>query len=85
MLLLPLYNENNNLLSMNRNALAAIKDMKYWNRLSAKKSANFLDFVKLIANIAERLKYNNIWQLWVGCFYSPKRRVRGQRWFTSVA
>lgn len=60
MLLLPLYNENNNLLSMNRNALAAIKDMKYWNRLSAK-SANFLDFVKLIANIAERLKYNNIW------------------------
>lgn len=56
MLLLPLYNENNNLLSMNRNALVAIKDMKYWNRLSAKK-----DFVKLIANIAERLKYNNIW------------------------
>lgn len=61
MLLLFFYNENNNFFLMNCNVLVVIKDMKYWNRLSVKKSVNFLDFVKFIVNIVECLKYNNIW------------------------
>lgn len=61
MFLLFFYNENNNFFLMNCNVLVVIKDMKYWNRLSVKKSVNFLDFVKFIVNIVECLKYNNIW------------------------